>query len=161
MTGTAVIALGANTGDRLANLRRAVELLRERFPVEATSGVYATPPAFYENQPDFYNAAAAIRTDVPPAELLSFCKDIERLLGRRPSFRNAPRPADLDIIFYENNNCKSEILTIPHVGWSERDFVIAPLLDLFDAGVFSGAHFAEIAAFLRGRKSAYEKICTL
>jgi len=161
MTGAAVIALGANTGDRLANLRRAVGLLRERFPVVATSGVYATPPAFYEDQPEFFNAAVAVRAGVPPAELLAFCKNIERVLGRKPSFRNAPRPADLDIIFYENNNCKSDLLTIPHIGWAERDFVITPLLDLLDAGVFSGAYFAEIADFLRGRKRAYEKTATL
>jgi 2-amino-4-hydroxy-6-hydroxymethyldihydropteridine diphosphokinase/dihydropteroate synthase len=45
--------------------------------------------------------------------------------------RWGPRPIDLDIIFYEDNEVSDgEKLIIPHARWQERNFVIAPLADL-------------------------------
>lgn len=157
----AVLALGSNLGDRLAALRAACGFVGARFAPLATAGVYCTPPAFYANQPDFYNSALAVSADVSALELLDFCKDIERGMGRKPSFRNAPRPIDIDIIFYEGRDCAGARLTIPHVGWRERGFVVAPLLDLLDAGALAGAYFAAAAAYLSSQKRAYKKICNL
>ena len=45
--------------------------------------------------------------------------------------RFGPRPLDLDIIFYGNQHVQHDRLCIPHPRWQERDFVKAPLLDLF------------------------------
>ena len=45
--------------------------------------------------------------------------------------RFGPRPLDLDIIFYSNQHVQHDRLCIPHPRWRERDFVKAPLLDLF------------------------------
>lgn len=45
--------------------------------------------------------------------------------------RFGPRPLDLDIIFYNSQKVQSDRLCIPHPRWQERDFVIAPLADLF------------------------------
>jgi len=45
--------------------------------------------------------------------------------------RWGPRPIDLDIIFYEDNEVRDgEKLIIPHPRWQERNFVIAPIADL-------------------------------
>ena len=55
---TAYVALGANEGDRLANLERAVTLLREVVTVDALSPIYETEPVGYADQPWFLNAAA-------------------------------------------------------------------------------------------------------
>ncbi len=45
--------------------------------------------------------------------------------------RFGPRPLDLDIIFYGDQDVQHDRLCIPHPRWQERDFVKAPLLDLF------------------------------
>jgi 2-amino-4-hydroxy-6-hydroxymethyldihydropteridine diphosphokinase len=41
--------------------------------------------------------------------------------------RNCSRIIDLDILFYDDIECASETLTIPHPGISEREFVLRPL----------------------------------
>ena len=161
MRGTAILALGSNVGDCIGNLRRAKSLLSERFPILGCAGVYKTPPAFYLDQPDFYNSALAVSAEVEPLDLLDICKQVEKEMGRVPSFRNAPRPIDVDIIFYEGGDCISQRLVIPHAGWSERDFVLAPLLDLLDDGLISCANFPEAERILRTKRRAYKKICTL
>lgn len=45
--------------------------------------------------------------------------------------RWGPRPLDLDIIFYSDTSFNSETLQIPHARWQERDFVKAPISDLY------------------------------
>lgn len=57
---------------------------------------------------------------------------MQAALGRNfAGQRYGPRPLDLDIIFYGNQRLSHERLCIPHPRWQERDFVKAPLLDLF------------------------------
>lgn len=47
-----------------------------------------------------------------------------------PSFRNAPRPIDIDILFYDDIIFHSEQLTIPHPRLIERAFVLIPLAEI-------------------------------
>lgn len=100
------------------------------------SRLYESAPAYVTNQPAFLNAAALVETNLGPETLLANLKKIEVSLGRDlEGLRWGPRAIDLDIIFYGNENFsfrKNEALTIPHPRWSERDFVIAPLADLYD-----------------------------
>lgn len=158
---TAVIALGSNLGDCVCNLRRACAHLDGIGRITAKSGVYKTPPAFYEDQPDFFNAAVCLETSLPPESLLAECKRIEGCLGRTPSFRNAPRPADLDIIFYGAEEISTDILQVPHRGWAERAFVITPLLDLLECGALAGEEFAKVRALLGGKMRTFDKYCDL
>ena len=51
-------------------------------------------------------------------------------MGREPSFRNAPRPIDIDILLYDNLRLETEHLTIPHPRMSERAFVLVPLVEI-------------------------------
>ena len=64
------LALGANLGDRRANLAAAVERLRPHVAVEAVSGLYETEPAYVLDQPRYLNAALRGRTSLAPRELL-------------------------------------------------------------------------------------------
>ena len=41
-----------------------------------------------------------------------------------------PRIIDLDILTYGDEVYQSHNLTIPHIGISERDFVLVPLMDI-------------------------------
>jgi dihydroneopterin aldolase/2-amino-4-hydroxy-6-hydroxymethyldihydropteridine diphosphokinase/dihydropteroate synthase len=68
-------------------------------------------------------------TCLPPDDLLRKLKEVEAELGRQPTFRNAPRPIDLDILFYDDIVYNTETLTIPHPKIQEREFVLWPLCE--------------------------------
>lgn len=128
---TVVLALGANLGDRLANLRSAVAMLEKAgLTVGLRSEVWETAPV-PADQPAYLNAALVAETGLTPLELLALVKRIERDLGRRPGRRWGARPADIDILFYGELEMASAALTIPHPRIAERSFVLAPLSDVW------------------------------
>lgn len=127
-----VLALGSNLGDRVANLRAALDLLTERGarPVRVSS-VWETPPV-PADQPPYLNAAAVVETALSPEELLAVAKEVEHLLGRRPAGRWRPRPIDIDVLFCGDRVIASEALTAPHPRIAERAFVLLPLSEVMD-----------------------------
>lgn len=127
---TVYLGLGSNLGQRGENLGRALALLCEQVRVEAVSSVYETEPVGYREQPLFLNLVCRTRTSLTPEELLRLVKDIEARLGRVPSFVDAPRPIDIDILFYGDTNVKTDNLTIPHFRLQDRAFVLIPLAEL-------------------------------
>ncbi|KAK9792723.1 hypothetical protein WJX73_006926 [Symbiochloris irregularis] len=129
----AVIAIGGNTGNRLANLRQGLQLLVDHgIEVLRKSRLYETAPELVTDQPAFLNAAVAVKTELAPHELLHSLKDFEAALGRQAGGqRYGPRPLDLDIIFHDHSRLDDEALTIPHARWQERAFVLAPVNDLY------------------------------
>src|SRR5271157_5263317 len=124
------LALGTNLGDRIANLRAAIEALSPEINVIAESKVYETPPWGYENQPAFLNMAVKGETALEPESLLKRLKQLEVQLGREQSFHWGPRLIDIDILFYDNLILKSESLIIPHPRLHERAFVLVPLAEI-------------------------------
>lgn len=124
------LGLGSNLGDREANLREALQLLSRKVAIEQVSSIYETEPIGYQEQPWFLNLACRGLTQLKPSELLSFVKEIEKQLGREPSFPNAPRPIDIDILFYGEQIINSKDLIIPHPRLSERAFVLIPLAEI-------------------------------
>lgn len=141
----AVVALGANLGDRESSLRMAVSSLAA-LPgtrVAACSHVYETDPVGYLDQPAFLNAALLVETELSPAALLGALLGIEAGLGRRRTFRNAPRVVDLDLLAMEDGEGRpvssaTAELQLPHPRMLERAFVLAPLSDLFASGTACG-----------------------
>ena len=126
----AILALGSNLGDRGANLRAALDLLAERgAPAVRLSSVWETPPV-PADQPRYLNAAAAVETALTPEELLAVAKEVERLLGRRPTGHWRPRPIDIDVLFCGEHEVASETLTVPHPRIAERAFVLLPLSEV-------------------------------
>jgi 2-amino-4-hydroxy-6-hydroxymethyldihydropteridine diphosphokinase len=126
----ACLSLGSNLGDRLENLKKALEKLKDLGIVEKASSVYETDPVGYLDQPQFLNMACLLATKLSPEELLKGLKMLEEEMGREASFRNAPRPIDVDIIFFNEIVFDSPDLTIPHPRMHERAFVLAPLAEL-------------------------------
>jgi 2-amino-4-hydroxy-6-hydroxymethyldihydropteridine diphosphokinase len=130
---TAYIALGANLGDRSANLNAAIDALR------ATDGVEVTKiSSFIENpaiggpadSPPFLNAAAELRTTLSPHELLDRLLEIERSLGRERLEKWGPRVIDLDVLLYGDAIIAEPNLHIPHPLMHERRFVLEPLAQI-------------------------------
>jgi len=127
------LGLGSNVGDRAEHLRAAVELLREHgVEVEAVSSIYETDPVGEQlDQPDFFNAAVRIRTELEPAALLDVCKALEVERGRVfAGPRHGPRPLDVDVLLLGSLELESERLVLPHPQVSARRFVLVPLVEL-------------------------------
>lgn len=154
-----VLALGSNVGKRRENLESALAEISGVAEVVARSKIYSTPPSGYADQPDFLNAAVAVKTRLSPTELLAFCKRTEAVLGRVRRIVNGPREIDVDIILYEGVRMKTETLEIPHARWRTRGFVITPMLDLLDAGALSSPAFAEERAFLANSAREFGACC--
>lgn len=127
---TVYLCLGSNLGNRQANLDRAVDLLSQRLGSLRISSVYDTEPIGNVNQPRFLNMVCQARTGLAPMELLTMTKGIELKLGRVTGKRNAPRPIDIDILFYGNEVVKTPELVIPHPRLTERAFVLVPLAEI-------------------------------
>ena len=127
---TAYLSLGSNLGDRRENLDKALDYLSQRTRLVKVSSVYDTEAVGNAEQPRFLNLVCQIATRLAPAELLMLAKGIERKLGRQPGKVNAPRPIDVDILFYGNEVVNSPELAIPHSRLTERAFVLVPLAEI-------------------------------
>src|ERR687885_665834 len=92
-----LLGLGANLGDRLANLNRALALLEDVCGPFARSPVYETPPWGDLDQPPFLNLVVRGHTTLDPQALLARCQAAEREVGRTPTRRWGPRVVDVDI----------------------------------------------------------------
>ncbi len=125
-----VLALGSNLGDRLSNLQSAIDLLARRgVVVTQTSSVWETEPV-PAGQPRYLNAVVTAETALDPHDLLRTAKEVEHLLGRRPAPRWSPRPADVDILFFDDLVVDEPDLRVPHLRIAERGFVLAPLAEV-------------------------------
>ena len=130
MLSEAYIGLGSNLGDSVQNLRAAAGLMLE-FAIDIQpSPVYRTAPQGFRNQPPFYNAACRIRTRLTPFELMERLLSVEASIGRRRTFRNAPRILDLDILLYGRLVIRTPPLALPHPQMGARMFVLRPLADI-------------------------------
>lgn len=125
-----LLGLGANLGDPLAQLARAVELLGRQVELRAVSSVYRTEPVGHADQPDFLNLVVVGWTGLAPAELLAAMQEIETVLGRRRSFPNAPRVIDIDLLAYGDRVMRTLTLILPHPRMHLRGFVLHPLAEI-------------------------------
>ena len=140
------LGLGANLGDPAANLRQAVEMLRQAgLEFEALSSLYRTKPWGVTEQPDFINACALARTALEPLALLDLLQATEKTLGRRRTRRWGPRAIDLDLLFYDDLHWRDARLILPHPGLLERGFVLLPLVEIAPDLVIAGVSIAKAA----------------
>ena len=132
MHQTAYLSLGSNVGDRIANLRSAINALQSLGKMTALSSFYETEPVEYTQQPWFINCALALETEKMPRQLLSAILKIERDMGRRrnPNQVKGPRPIDIDILLFGSEIVDTSDLHIPHPAVQERRFVLEPLAEI-------------------------------
>ena len=154
MAASAYVALGGNIGDRLTTLRSAVRALHATTEVTVVRGsaIYETAPVGPSNAP-FLNAALEVHTTSAPAQLLQALHAIERAHGRERRVRWDARTLDLDLLLYfdadgapiisQDSGCQ-----LPHPAMLERDFVLAPMVDLAPGLLLGGSTLAEHLAAL-------------
>jgi 2-amino-4-hydroxy-6-hydroxymethyldihydropteridine diphosphokinase len=124
--------LGSNLGDREMMMQQAVERIEAEIGViSARSACYETEPWGNTDQPAFINMAIAVRTLMPPLEVLETALDIEKALGRKRLVRWGSRTIDIDLIFYaEDIIAIEDKLYIPHPEMQNRRFVLEPLAEI-------------------------------
>jgi GTP cyclohydrolase I len=140
MTESVLIALGSNI-NRERNLPRALELLRRdsRWRVLAESPIYQTPAVGDGSQPDYFNAAALLETDLSPAYLRGALRRIETRLGRvRTADKFAPRTIDLDIVFVRDRQLSLNGGVLPDPDILDHPHLAFPLADIAPDWVFPG-----------------------
>lgn len=127
---TVYLGLGSNLGNRQDNLDKALDFLSQRLRVEKISSVYETEPVGNINQPRFLNLVCQAYTKLSPTALLTLAKGIESKLGRALNKPDAPRPIDIDILFYGEQVIETPELVMPHPRLTERAFVLIPLAEI-------------------------------
>ncbi|SDD83032.1 2-amino-4-hydroxy-6-hydroxymethyldihydropteridine diphosphokinase [Actinokineospora iranica] len=125
----AVLSIGSNLGDRLANLRVAVDGFAD--VLVAVSPVYETAAWGVTDQPDFLNAVLIVRDDTTDAwGWLRRGQDLENRAGRVRERRWGPRTLDVDVVTVDGVRSDEPELLLPHPGTPERATVLVPWLDI-------------------------------
>ena len=133
------LGLGGNLGDRIENLRAAIESIKkiEGVKLLQISSFYETAAWGVENQPDYLNAAVKISTELKPLKLLDELQKSEIALGRVRLEHWGARTVDIDILLADNLQINCERLQVPHKFLFKRDFVLIPLAEIFPALKFN------------------------
>jgi 2-amino-4-hydroxy-6-hydroxymethyldihydropteridine diphosphokinase len=154
----AVVAVGANLGNRQGTLLAAVRELAESDGVQVTaiSPVIETlalkTDGIDPDAPRYLNAVVLIRTTLTPDALLDTLHRIEQEHGRVRAERWGDRTLDLDIVDFAGLTRSDERLTLPHPRAFERDFVLKPWLEVDPDAVLPG--HGSVAALVAGLDAA-------
>lgn len=135
----AYVGVGSNIEPE-ANVRRALHLLAGKVRVLAVSTFYRTAAEGRPGDPDYVNGAVAIETSLSPEALKGQLRGIEGALGRRRTVdKLAPRPIDLDLLLYGEQQARQADLVLPHPDIARRAFVAVPLAEIAPDIVLPGA----------------------
>ena len=125
-----ILSLGSNSGGRRQSLQEAFAELKKIGRIIKRSPVYESDAVGFKAQEPFLNALCFFETSCRPFRLLWKLKAIELKLGRVRSFRWGPRKIDIDIIDWDGEAIKSDVLTVPHKEMENRNFILPPLREL-------------------------------
>ena len=140
----AVIAFGANLGDREATIAAATRELAgsDRVELVAVSPVYETAAqkttGVDPTAPGYLNGVIIIETSLDPHALLDLLQRIEVEHGRVRDERWGDRTLDLDLIDFGGRELADERLVLPHPRAWQRAFVLQPWLDIDPDAVLAG-----------------------
>ena len=128
-----LIALGSNLGDRLENLRVAIEELSniDGLDIDDVSKLYETAPVGGPDQQGPYlNAALTATTTIGAAEMLAQLHRVEAIRERERTIHWGPRTLDLDLLIYGDLVSNDPALEVPHPRQHQRRFVLVPVCDV-------------------------------
>ncbi len=160
----AYLALGSNEGDRERHLRTAVDRLALTPGIRVLRTSKLVESELMGDGPQqglFLNGACEIATTLSAHALLSVCKALEQAAGRvLPSPRNHPRPLDLDIALYGDEQIDTKDLVVPHPRMHERPFVLDPLRELGVDEARLQARSSEARPRLVTSTSEFQALCS-
>ena len=128
----AVIGLGSNLDNPEQQVLQALKELNgiPGTRILRTSSLYSSVPVGPQDQPDFVNAVALIKTELEPEPLLDALQDLENRHRRVRQRRWGPRTLDLDVLFFGKRIIDTSRLRVPHPEFRNRVFTVIPLLEI-------------------------------
>ncbi len=129
------IGLGSNLDNPLQQVRQAlIELAQLPYcKLIQHSQLYRSDPLGPQDQPDYINAVAQLRTQLQPEPLLDQLQALELRHHRIRRQHWGARTLDLDILLFGDLQIDSERLQVPHPYIAERSFVLYPLQEIAPA----------------------------
>ncbi|MGI9138534.1 MAG: 2-amino-4-hydroxy-6-hydroxymethyldihydropteridine diphosphokinase [Sediminibacterium sp.] len=127
----AYLLIGGNLGDRLDNLKNAIQQIEMQIgKIISISAIYETAAWGFTELPPFLNQALQIQTSLSATDLMRQLLAIELFLGRERSIPLGPRSIDIDIIYFNEDIIQNDVVCIPHPRMEQRNFVLIPLNEI-------------------------------
>ena len=134
-----ILALGANIEPREQYLKDALRKLEENnIKIILKSSVYETPAWGGVADQNFLNMCIEVESNLDTYKLLDTIQKIELELGRVRKEHWGNRTIDIDIITFDDLVFNDERLIVPHKYIHERNFVLAPLVEMYGDIEISG-----------------------
>ena len=128
------IGLGSNINDPETQLVMAIKSLHQLPDTEflCQSSFYRSKPVGPQDQPYFINAVVKLDTKMTALKLLQSLQSIEMRHGRlrKGAQHWGPRPLDLDILLFGQEQINLDNLVVPHPEMHKRNFVLIPLNEI-------------------------------
>lgn len=123
---------GSNLGNREENLSKVNDLITKFIgKIVTESRLYETEAWGVTDQPNFYNQALKVETNLKPQAILEKTLQIENEdFNRIRTEKWTARIIDIDILFYNDEVIKTDDLVIPHPHLHQRNFVLIPLMEI-------------------------------
>ena len=139
-----ILALGTNIEPREQYLKDALAKIEENnLKIILESGVYETPAWGGVADQDFLNMCIEVETSLGAYELLDTIQKIELELGRVRKEHWGNRTIDIDVITFDDLVFNDDRLIVPHKYIHDRNFVLAPLVEMYDSIEIAGKNIKE------------------
>ena len=139
-----ILALGTNIEPREQYLKNALARIEENnLKIILESSIYETPAWGGVADQDFLNMCIEVETSLGAYELLDTIQKIELELGRVRKEHWGNRTIDIDIITFDDLVFNDDRLIVPHKYIHDRNFVLAPLVEMYDSIEIAGKNIKE------------------
>ena len=139
-----ILALGTNIEPREQYLKDALaKIVDNNLKIILESSVYETPAWGGVADQNFLNMCIEVETELESYELLDTIQKIELELGRVRKEHWGNRTIDIDIITFNDLIFNDERLIVPHKYIHDRNFVLAPLVEMYGSIEIAGKNIKE------------------
>ena len=139
-----ILALGTNIEPREQYLKDALaKIVDNNLKIILESSVYETPAWGGVADQNFLNMCIEVETELEAYELLDTIQKIELELGRVRKEHWGNRTIDIDIIIFDDLVFNDDRLIVPHKYIHDRNFVLAPLVEMYDSIEIAGKNIKE------------------
>ena len=139
-----ILALGTNLEPREQYLKDALAKIEENnLKIILESSVYETHAWGGVADQNFLNMCIEVETSLGAYELLDTIQKIELELGRVRKEHWGNRTIDIDIITFDDLVFNDDRLIVPHKYIHDRNFVLAPLVEMYDSIEIAGKNIKE------------------
>ena len=139
-----ILALGTNIEPREQYLKDALAKIEENnLKIILESSIYETPAWGGVAAQDFLNMCIEVETSLGAYELLDTIQKIELELGRVRKEHWGNRTIDIDVITFDDLVFNDDRLIVPHKYIHDRNFVLAPLVEMYDSIEIAGKNIKE------------------